>query len=189
MDFSRVGRYSQKFIVVAFLVSFFSLPLMANPKVLIPDSLKSQWLSPIEGFYVVHSFAEANRETNIKNKGVDIVAIANSAVIAPRAGTIVVSAESDIFYPGYKNIIVIDHGDQILTLYSGVKQRKVEPGEWVVHGQKIAKAKKIMRDQSVHRFGETNATHIEVIYKGDRIDPFKLLPYMFFEKKFVASGL
>jgi len=189
MGFSRVERYSQKVIIVAFLLNVFSAPSFANPNILIPDSLKSQWLSPIEGFYVINSFAEKNDQTKTKNPGVDIVAIANPVVIAPKAGLVIVSAKSDPFYPGHKNIIVIDHGDKILTLYSGVERRRVESGEWVVHGQKIAKAKKVMRNESVHRVGKKNATHIEVIYKGERVDPFKLLPYMFFEKKFVASGL
>ncbi|GAB1264870.1 murein hydrolase activator EnvC family protein [Aurantivibrio infirmus] len=189
MYFARIRKVIIQIVVLTIIGQLAVNYANAGTQILIPESLKSTWLSPIEGFYVMSSFSQIDKINKVKNPGVDIVATANPTVIAPKPGVVIVSAESDPFYPNHKNIIVIDHGNNILTLYSGLQERRVQQGDSVEHGQKIAKAKRVTREQSIYRHGQAKLTHIELIYNGERLNPFKLLPYMIFDRKISASGM
>lgn len=142
----------------------------------------AEWISPINGFYVVSPFQDPNRHQQDKHKGIDVLATKSTRLLAPAPGLVILSTEQDSIYTSHENVIVIDHGDDILTLYGELKERKVKVGQWVQAGQTIGSV------QDGSDLNEEHYTHIEVIYHGKSIDPFIKLPYRFFDLELAPRG-
>ncbi len=73
------------------------------------------------------------------HSGIDIGMLIGTQIIAAAAGTVVVSgwAENN-GYVGFGNVVTIDHGDGLTTLYGHNSQLQVAPGQAVARGQPIA---------------------------------------------------
>lgn len=166
-------RYWRWFISVAAFWSLTAGIVVANPTGNHTDS--THWLSPIDGFNVIRTFGAIDKQTGRANRGADVVATDNSFVVAPADGLITVSAQADPFHPEHRDLIVIDHGNGVQTLFSDLGTRNVVVNQWVRKGQRIG----TVRETNCTGYGAT--THIEVIVNGTPIDPFKKLPYMFFD--------
>lgn len=67
------------------------------------------------------------------HKGHDIAAPAGAPVVAAAAGQVVLAR--DTFFNG--NLIIIDHGQQVFTIYAHLQEMQVELGESVTQGQQI----------------------------------------------------
>lgn len=88
-------------------------------------------------------------------------------IYASRAGTVVKVVHG---YTGYGNYVMIDHGDNYVTLYAHNRENLVTVGEYVEQGQVIA------------TMGETgNATgnhvHFEIRYNGRFLNPHDYIGY------------
>jgi murein DD-endopeptidase MepM/ murein hydrolase activator NlpD len=95
---------------------------------------------------------------------VDIAASSGSAVVAADTGRVVyVGAMS-----GYGNVVAVDHGGGISTLYAHLSAFSVGSGESVARGEQIA---------SVGCTGYCTGPHLhfEVRVNGGPVDP---LPYL-----------
>lgn len=101
---------------------------------------------------------------NKLHTGIDIPAPANTPVIAANDGTVIMSH----YDSGYGNMVVIDHGGGITTLYAHNTIRLAKVGDKVSKGQVIAKV------------GTTGAStgnhcHFEVRVKGSTVNPMGYL--------------
>lgn len=136
---------------------------------------RQTWLSPILNSHVVEPFAGKSCLDKAKHRGVDIVTQRAAGVVAPAEGLVIVAAESDRFFPGLGNLIVIDHGDNTTTVYANLGEHLVQSGDWVRRGQRIAMT------QQANPLTKQSRTHVELHVNGKAIDPFKRLPYVFFD--------
>ncbi|MBI3304559.1 MAG: peptidoglycan DD-metalloendopeptidase family protein [Deltaproteobacteria bacterium] len=94
------------------------------------------------------------------HSGMDIAAPAGSPIKAVAAGSVVFSGRAD----GYGNLVVIDHGDGLVTRYAHTGASLVSTGQQVAAGQEIALVGTSGRSTGPH-------LHFEVHKEGEPIDP------------------
>lgn len=94
--------------------------------------------------------------------GIDIHAATDVDVLAPQSGTVLVST----FDNGWGHYIIINHGDNILSLYAHLNTRTVKRGESVERGQVIGKIGNT-------GFSEGPHLHFEIRENGKPINPFR----------------
>ena len=98
------------------------------------------------------------------HSGIDIAYPAGAPVAATADGEVVVSSQAG----GYGNLVQIDHGNGIATLYGHNSQLAVTVGQQVKKGQVIAYAGSTGRSTGSH-------VHYEVRVNDTPIDPMKYL--------------
>lgn len=96
--------------------------------------------------------------------GIDFAAKRGTPVVAPAAGTVL---ESTALYQGqakFGNVVVIDHGQGLVSMYAHLDQRAVRPGQAIAAGEVIGKS---------GNTGKTSGPHLhwEVQHNGSHIDP------------------
>lgn len=91
---------------------------------------------PVEGAVVERFGRERNPKfaTFTVNNGIRIAAAAGTPVRAVFQGTVLFSQ----WFKGYGNLIILDHGNRVFSLYGNVKAPVVTVGNRVVTGQPIA---------------------------------------------------
>jgi Peptidase family M23 len=92
--------------------------------------------------------------------GLDIQADSGTAVRAPAAGTVVVAGR----YAEYGNAVIIDHGQDIKTLYGHLSKFVATPGQTVERGTVIAYSGNTGRSSGPH-------LHYEILIKGKAVNP------------------
>jgi len=95
-----------------------------------------------------------------QHRGVDIAAPTGSKVLAAKEGRVVFSGEK----AGYGNLVVVDHGDGLLSYYGHNSQNLVKVGDAVAKGENIALVGQTGRATGPH-------LHFEVRREGKTIDP------------------
>jgi len=143
---------------------------------------KQPWLAPIVHSFVKTPFGATSCKNVDTHRGVDIVTIKETGVVAPADGLVIVAATKDQFFPGLNNLIVIDHGDDTTTVYADLGVQLVNSGEWVRRGQRIAMT------QAPSATKTQSQTHVELHHQGKAIDPFQRLPYVFFDLQLPAPS-
>jgi septal ring factor EnvC (AmiA/AmiB activator) len=98
--------------------------------------------------------------TRTFRNGVDIEAAEGTGIEAVLAGQVVYTG----WFKGYGNLIIIDHGDELFTLYAHVSEIHVKEGDSVRQGQRIGAV------------GDTGSLsgprlYFEVRYRGKPQDP------------------
>ncbi|MBE0402662.1 Lipoprotein NlpD [Halomonas citrativorans] len=101
-----------------------------------------------------------NRRDGVHYNGIVIQASAGTQVNAVHTGRVVFAD----WMRGFGNLLIIDHGDQIMTLYAHLQQFSVRPGQQVSRGDEIG------------RVGDSggqsnNALYFEVRQSGKPINP------------------
>lgn len=98
--------------------------------------------------------------------GVDLAAAQGTDIHAAQAGVVIVAE----WWSGYGNTVIIDHGDNVWTLYGHIRNGgiKVEKGQQVKKGQKIAEVGSTGNSTGPH-------CHFEVRINGSPVDP---MPYL-----------
>lgn len=94
------------------------------------------------------------------HEGIDIAANQGELINAPCSGQIVFSGP----YGTYGNTVIIDHGDNMRSLYAHCSTLLVQNGQQVQKGDPIAKVGNTGRSTGPH-------LHWEVTYKGIAFDP------------------
>ena len=91
---------------------------------------------PVEGKIIERFGRQRNPKFNTftTNNGVKIAAGAGAPVRSVFDGTVLFSQ----WFKGYGNLIVLDHGHRVFSLYGNLKSPGVAPGERVAAGQPIA---------------------------------------------------
>lgn len=130
-------------------------------------TLSTDVFPPLESAVITSAFGFRDHPINGEysfHSGVDLAAAQGADIFAMLDGTVTTAQYSD----SYGNYIIIDHGDDIQTLYAHCSTLCVGQGEAVVRGQKIAEVGATGRATGPH-------LHAEVRYKGQRCDPSCLL--------------
>lgn len=123
------------------------------------ESLKA----PVEG-EVVRKFGESRADGRLTWNGVVFAAKDNSDVVAVAAGRVVMAD----WLQGYGLIVIIDHGDDVKTIYANCNTLLVESGDYAEAGEVIA-----ITGQSG---GSTiPGLYFEVLENGEQIDPIPWL--------------
>lgn len=104
-------------------------------------------IHPISGVYKLHT-------------GVDIGADPGAYFVAANDGVVVKS----VYNASYGNMVVIDHGGGLATLYAHGQQRLVEEGETVKRGQPVLVVGSTGISTGPH-------AHFEVRVNGSWVDP------------------
>jgi murein DD-endopeptidase MepM/ murein hydrolase activator NlpD len=107
------------------------------------------------------------------HKGVDFVAPHSTDIFAPRSG-IVSKVSFDTNEYGYAYLI-LDHGEELFTVYGHVSDILVNEGQEVVQGDLIAKTGGTQGAKGSGYFTAGPHLHFEVYEKGEHRDPMELL--------------
>ncbi len=105
------------------------------------------------------------RRTQEFHKGIDIDGAREERVLSAAAGEVVFSGRMT----GYGTVVMVDHGNRLITLYAHLSRAAVRLGDRVAPGQAIG---------YVGSSGETTGTHLhfEIRYRGQAVDPLDYLP-------------
>lgn len=98
------------------------------------------------------------------HKGLDIAAPKGTPVVASAAGVVSFVGRKG----GYGKTVVIDHGNEITTLYGHNSRLLVEEGDRVTKGQVIAKVGNTGRSTGAH-------LHYEVRVDGEQVNPSEFM--------------
>lgn len=96
--------------------------------------------------------------------GLDFQADPGTSILAAAGGVVVVQE----YHPAYGNMVEIDHGNDLVTLYAHASRVFVKKGDLVRRGQKIADVGSTGRSTGAH-------LHFEVLVQGVPQDPQKFL--------------
>ena len=125
---------------------------------------------PLKSGELSSLFSRTRSKGRRKHLGIDIVAPKGTPVHAVLDGIVEVVSNGGKCFRGYGRVIIINHSDQLWTLYSHCSTMNVKVGQRVKRGDVIA---------AVGRTGRatTNHLHFEVRNaKGTALDPMKYLP-------------
>lgn len=98
------------------------------------------------------------------HRGLDISAGRGTPVYAPATGTVHVAGHGG----EYGNIVILDHGNELRSLYGHLQETRVKPGERVERGQLIALTGNTGRTSGPH-------LHYEIQVRGRAVDPRQYL--------------
>jgi hypothetical protein len=99
--------------------------------------------------------------------GIDIAAAAGMPVYAPQAGYVMYSGA----YGGYGNVVVLNHGNSLYTLYGHNSKLMVQAGQAVYRGQVISLVGSTGRSTGPH-------LHFEVHYNKQYVNPVTYMAYL-----------
>ncbi len=105
------------------------------------------------------------RRTEEFHKGIDIDGAREERVLAAAAGEVVFAGRMT----GYGTVVMIDHGDRLITLYAHLSRAAVSLEDQVAQAQAIG---------YVGSTGNATGTHLhfEIRHKGRAVDPLEYLP-------------
>src|SRR5690606_32827006 len=104
-----------------------------------------RFLWPVPHFYKVSSqFGPRGRR---HHDGIDIPAPSGTPVVAVDHGVVVYSGNG---IRGYGNMVVLNHGENVFTVYAHHKKNLVKKGERVKRGQTIAQVGNTGRSTGPH---------------------------------------
>lgn len=106
---------------------------------------------PVTGEYKVHT-------------GVDFAAATGTPFVASKDG-VVTTAE---YHPAYGNMVIIDHGNGVSTLYAHASQLKVSAGQSVKQGQVVSLVGSTGYSTGPH-------AHFEVRINGQHVNPMNYI--------------
>ena len=100
------------------------------------------------------------------HRGIDLAAKPGTPIFAVADGVVVYS---DNKQRGYGNLVIIDHGKGVLTVYAHNRRNLVDEGERVRQGARIAEVGNTGRSTGPH-------LHFELRVKGKAVNPLDYLP-------------
>ena len=123
---------------------------------------------PVPGYYTISSEYNPRENPVLKipefHQGIDIPAPYGTAVNAAANGKVIVAG----WVNGFGNTVMIDHGNDIVTIYGHNSSLVVNEGDTVTKGQQVAKVGSTGRSTGNH-------CHFEVRVNGQHTSPWKYL--------------
>lgn len=104
-------------------------------------------------------------DTYMQNNGVDYVSNDKFDVVSILKGEVISIEDSEI----YGKILKIKHNDNLISVYSNIKDVLVTVGYTASQGEIIASSDKSKIDN-----GDNSMLHFEIYYKGNAVDPESL---------------
>src|SRR4051812_10859374 len=101
--------------------------------------------------------------------GIDIDGVTGDPAMAAGAGTVTLAGPAPSGYAGYGNVIMIDHGVGLATLYAHLSRVDVAVGQVVQQGQQIGAI-------GATGFATGDHLHFEVRVADKPVDPMPWLP-------------
>lgn len=117
------------------------------------------WLLPFHDYEFTSNFG---MRWGRPHKGVDLAAPEGTPFAAVHGGTVVIAE----WHSGYGNMVMIDHGNGIRTVYGHASRLLVKAGEKVKTGQVIALTGNTGFSTGPH-------LHLEVHINGEAVEPVK----------------
>jgi len=133
-----------------------------------PPAELPHWQAPLERMRVSAFFGIVHVPTGRLHGGMDFAAPTGTAIAAPAAGTIVASTDRYQGESKWGEVVAIDHGDGLRSIYAHMDRRMVKQGERVAAGQQIGTTGATGKATGPH-------LHMEISRNGDNIDPQDLL--------------
>jgi lipoprotein NlpD len=99
------------------------------------------------------------------HKGIDVTGAREERIMASAPGEVVYAGRMS----GYGNVVMIDHGARLITVYAHMSRSIVKLEEHVARGQVIGYMGSTGTSTGTH-------LHFEVRYKGVPVDPLDYLP-------------
>ena len=130
----------------------------------VPIELSVPVSRPLENGIITSKFGKRCDPISGEEKihyGLDICADDGTPILAVMAGCVEKAEQS----PSFGNVLILDHGNNIKTLYAHCKELKVGVGETVERGQNIAS----MGNTGYYSTG--THLHVEFIINGKKYDP------------------
>ncbi len=123
-------------------------------------ALPSRW--PVRGAVNSEFGLRLSPWTNVRefHSGLDIRAEKGTQVRAPAAGTVVFAGPQQ----EYGNTVVLDHGNDLRTVYGHLSQMVVKPGDRVERGVLLGLSGNTGRSSGPH-------LHYEILVKGQPVNP------------------
>ena len=121
-------------------------------------------IAPVEGF-LSRTFS-VDAEGGALHPGVDIAVPTGTPVRCACDGVVTFAGWDDI----YGNLVIVDHGDSLMTVYGHNEKLLVKEGDHVTAGQVIA---------TVGNTGRSTAPHLHfgVVKNGNPVDPLKFVSF------------
>ncbi|TNF33732.1 MAG: M23 family metallopeptidase [Gammaproteobacteria bacterium] len=131
------------------------------------DTVKTDFIIPVEGrissiFGLKRFF---NEQPRAPHSGLDIAAPEGTPIKAVESGKVIETG--DFFFSG--NMVYIDHGQGLISLYAHMHRIDVKPGDIIEKGQIIGAVGQTGRVTGAH-------LHLAIIANETMIDPTLLLP-------------
>lgn len=131
-------------------------------------SFMQPFIAPVEGYRVSGVYGSRrvfNGEERSWHKGTDFAAPTGTPVVAPSDAVVTLALE-DSFFNG--NLIILDHGHQVYTIYAHLNRMDVQVGDSVSQGQKIGEVGSTGRSTGPH-------LHWGLYWRNMALDPHLLL--------------
>ena len=128
------------------------------------------WVNPVENSWVSSNFKAKQKIRGFKpHLGIDLVAKMGDPIVAASDGVVII-ADSVSLHKNHGNVVVIDHGEGTLSMYSHMDSFDVKRGQTIKAGQLIGK---------VGDTGKTTGPHLhfEVITANRHIDPATIVEF------------
>lgn len=138
-------------------------------KVWSKQPVQIDFLTPVEGrissIFGLRRFF--NKQARRPHTGLDIAAPQGTPIKAAAAGTVIESG--DFFFSG--NMVYLDHGQGLISLYAHMHTLNVKPGDKVEKGQVIGTVGETGRVTGPH-------LHMSVIANQTTVDPLLFMPQL-----------
>lgn len=138
-------------------------------KVWTAQSVNAEFLTPVDGrissIFGLRRFF--NEQARRPHSGLDIAAPQGTPIKAVESGTVIESG--DFFFSG--NMIYIDHGQGLISLYAHMHTLDVKPGDQITKGQIIGTVGETGRVTGPH-------LHLAIIANQTTVDPLLFMPQL-----------
>ncbi len=135
-------------------------------------AVKKGWVSPVKGYRLSATFAQAGNLWNSTHSGQDFAVKSGTAVVAAHGGTVAKAGGNGAGDgPAYGNAVVIRHGNGTYSQYAHLSRVNVNVGQVVRTGQRIALSGNTGNSSGPHLHFEirTSANY------GSAVDPVAFL--------------
>jgi murein DD-endopeptidase MepM/ murein hydrolase activator NlpD len=132
----------------------------------------ASWVSPVKGYKLSASFAQAGNMWNSTHSGQDFAVKSGTSVVAAHGGTVVKAGGNGAGDgPAYGNAVVIKHGNGTYSQYAHLSRVTVKAGQVVTAGQNIALSGNTGNSSGPHLHFEVRTT----ANYGSAVDPVAFL--------------